>query len=153
MAQGHRPGGSAREGDTFMIRIAVAQPMPFSARRCSRLDLASIEDERPRPAAKRPEVIKEHFGPPHREEGAERLKNASQTKSGALRRSTRRYTSPNSPFLLPSYPVLAPEAGTLAVQHPAPGLLPRGALLRNAVPAPDRGSVAAPPTAPEKLRS
>src|SRR5687768_12047951 len=37
--------------------------------------------------------------------------------------------------------------------HPAPGLLPRGALLRNAVPAPDRGSVAAPPTAPEKLRS
>src|SRR5688572_17360623 len=43
--------------------------------------------------------------------------------------------------------------GHAAMPHPAPGLLPRGALLRNAVPAPDRGSVAAPPTAPEKLRS
>src|SRR5687768_4006527 len=61
--------------------------------------------------------------------------------------------SPTRPIFFPPRPVLAPEAGTLAVQHPAPGLLPRGALLRNAVPAPDRGSVAAPPTAPEKLRS
>src|SRR5688500_3739386 len=61
--------------------------------------------------------------------------------------------SPTRPIFFPSCLVLAPEAGTLAVQHPAPGLLPRGALLRNAVPAPDRGSVAAPPTAPEKLRS
>src|SRR5687767_10581777 len=69
------------------------------------------------------------------------------------KRPARRYTFPNSPFLFPSHPVLAPEAGTLAVQQPAPGLLPRGGLLRNAVPAPDRGSVAAPPTAPEKLRS
>src|SRR5918997_1687397 len=61
--------------------------------------------------------------------------------------------SPTRPIVFPSCPVLAPEAGTLAVQHPAPGLLPRGALLRNAVPGLDRGSVAAPPTAPEKLRS
>src|SRR5688572_29757030 len=106
-----------------------------------------------RPAALGPEAIKELFWPPRGEEGAERLKNASQIKNGASRRPARRYTFPNSPFLFPSRPVLAPWAGTLAVQQPAPGLLPRGALLRNAVPAPDRGSVAAPPTAPEKLRS
>src|SRR5688500_10104503 len=61
--------------------------------------------------------------------------------------------SPTRPLFLPSPVLESRGSGHAAMQHPAPGLLPRGALLGNAVPAPDRGSVAAPPTAPEKCRS
>src|ERR687895_139896 len=107
-----------------------------------------------RPAALRPEAIKELFWSSSLRGGSgapeERLANLKVAPPGAPRGVIR---SPTRPLFLP-FPVLESRgSGHAAMQHPAPGLLPRGALLRNAVPAPDRGSVAAPPTAPEKCRS
>src|SRR5688572_32796226 len=107
-----------------------------------------------RPAALWPEVIKELSWPPRWGGGSgapeERLANLKMAPPGAPRGGIR---SPTRPFSSCPAPCFTPWAEALAVQQPAPGLLPRGALLENAVPAPDRGSVAAPPTAPRKLRS
>ena len=64
----------------------------------------------PRPLG--PRLSKSLFWSSSLEEGAERLKNASQIKNGASRRPARRYTFPNSPFLFLPDPVLAPWVDT-----------------------------------------